>query len=94
MEINIVSEIQITAFKEVLSFSNEFTFFGRFNFEREVEMNHVRDILNVVPTKTDFVCEDPCIGVHGVLDDKSLMVVDGDVQKIGHEVKKTLMLVF
>ena len=70
---------------EVLNFSKVFTTFERFNIQRVVELNHVRDYkVNVISGK-DFLHEDNRIRAFRILDDLWLIVMNKDVQGIGQE---------
>ena len=65
--------------QEVLDFCNAFTFLHHYNIERVIELNHARDCVISVLSKCDFISEDKIIRVLGIIDDISLMVMDGNV---------------
>ena len=72
--------------KEVLGFCNEFTFYDQYSIENVVELNHVRDCVIIVLTECDNFDENLQIRVLGVIDDISLMVIDGKVGNLVQEI--------
>ena len=65
-----------------LDFCIDFTFFDLFKTERVIEINHVRDSVNNVLSKYDHIDEYLQIKVFGVIDDISLTIIDGNVEKL------------
>ena len=43
--------------EEVLDFSKKFTFYNHYNFENVVELNLVRDCINIISSKLDHTDE-------------------------------------
>ena len=72
--------------KESLKVCKEFTFFGQYIFERVIELNQARDCVISILFKGDFMSEDKVIRVLGVLDDISLMSIDGNVEPLVQEI--------
>ena len=73
--------------KEVLNFCNEFLFYDLYSIERVIEINLVRDCVISVLSNCDFITEDKTIRVQSVIDDISLMVIDGNVEILIQEKK-------
>ena len=71
---------------EVLNFCNEFTFYDHCIFERVIEVNHVRDYIIIVLSERDFDHADNLITVMSNIDDVSLKVIDGDIEKTLSEI--------
>ena len=70
---------------EVLAFCNDCTFFDQYKTARVVETNHVRVFKINVFLESDHIDENFQIGVLGSKDDIPLMVIDGNVEKLFHE---------
>ena len=69
-------------FQEILLFSNEFTFYDLYKIETVLELNHVGNYIFIVLPEIDFLNEECCFRVLGVLSDKSLMLIKNDVKKL------------
>ena len=72
--------------KEVMGFCNEFTFYDQYSIESVVELNHVRDRVVSMLTQCDHFDENPQIRVLAVLDDISLMIIDGKIENVVREI--------
>ena len=68
-----------------LDFGNEFTIFDHYNNERVIYLNHVRDCVTSVFFQGHFVGEVKFIRLLGVMDDISLMVMNGNVENLVRE---------
>ena len=49
------------AVKKVLDFSNEITFYGHYNIERVLKLNHVRDCVNNLLSKSEYITKEKII---------------------------------
>ena len=73
---------------KVLDFCNVCTFNDHHIFQRVVEMNHAC-VGNIdVLTECDFISEDKIIKVLAVLDDLSVLVIDGNVENLFQQLNK------
>ena len=72
--------------REVLNFCYEFTFYDQNSVERVIELKHVLDCITNVLFE-DFINEDHCIRVLGLIDDISL-IIKKDIENIGREINK------
>ena len=77
--------IQMKTFEEILYFCNEFTFYDLYNIERVIELNDVSDCKINVLYEYEFMIADMRILVIDVIDDKSLMIMDKDVENTGRD---------
>ena len=66
-------------------FCIEFTFSDQFNFERLIELNHVRDYKKYALSESDFVNKDICFRVLHVM---SLMLINEDVENFGQKITR------
>ena len=73
--------------KEVLDSCNDFTLYNHYNKERVVELNHIRDCKINVPPKCNHNDENLQIRVSGSINDRSLMFIKRNVEKLVHELK-------
>ena len=73
--------------KEVSNFFIVFTFYSQYNFEKVMEMNHVRDCISDLLSKCDHIDENIQIKVLDVIDDIVLMVIDRNVENLVQEIK-------
>ena len=78
----------MTTIKEVLDFWNEFTFHDQYNIETLIELNHVRHCVISVLSECHFISPDQFIRALGVIGDISLMIIDGNVEKLVQEINK------
>ena len=77
---------KIKASKVVLKFCNDFIFFDYYSIERVIEIKYFRDFKIVILSIGDFVLEDNGFNVSGVIDDKLVMVINKQFEKIGREI--------
>ena len=70
---------------ELLDFCNVFTFYDHSKNERVIKLKHVRACVMSVLSKSDFISEDEVIRMLGVTDEKSLMIIDENVEDISVE---------
>ena len=53
-----------------------------YNIEKVVDLNHIRSCVISVFSKSFFLSEDESVRLIGVLDDISLMVLDGNIEHL------------
>ena len=71
----------------MLNFCNEFTFHDHYKNQRDIEINHIPDCVGIVLSKCNHIDENLHIGVLNVIDDTSLMIINGNVENLVHETK-------
>ena len=70
---------------KVLDFWNVCTFNDHHNFQRVVELNHACVGIFDVLSECDFLSEDKILRVLAVIDDMSVLVIDGNVENLFQE---------
>ena len=73
--------------KEVSVICKNVTDHNHFNIDRVMELNHVRDCIVDILSKCYHINKHLHVRVLGVIDDISLMVIDGKVGNFFHEKK-------
>ena len=71
--------------EEFLYFCDDSIYHIPYNIDSVLELKHVQDCIYDLLSKCDRIDKNVYIGVLGVLDVISLMVIDGNVQNLVHE---------
>ena len=58
--------------KEIFIFFNNFLFYDHYNLGRGIELKRLSDFISIVLSKREFICDDLCVKVLGIVDDISL----------------------